>query len=110
MQTFAIRMQIIGGKKMEEKAETSLLKFEEIKKCVRDLEDFTQVRMKNKVNELNEIVDHIQNNWRGSNSEKYKVKINEINEEIDKFRRECLSKIVENIDAQTSQYQNNENS
>ena len=89
--------------------EETFIQFEEVKKAVADLENFTQTKMKAKVNELNEIVEHIQSNWRGANSEKYKKQITEINEAIDEFRTNCLAKIVENIDSQTGQYRNIEN-
>ena len=66
-------------------------------------------KMISKVRELNSIVDHIESNWRGANSEKYRKGINEINDAIEEFRINCLEHIVTDIEGQVGTYEVNEN-
>lgn len=72
------------------------------------LEELVCGDLTKKVNELNDIVDNISKNWQGSNAERSKQEISNIVDAIDAFKRNCLSKNVENISAQISEYQKNE--
>ena len=87
---------------------TNIQSFDAIKHSINDLDNFAQTNMKNKVRELNDIIDLISRNWQGANSEKYKKNVEEINQAIDEFRRTCLSKIIYDIDEQIKNYHNYE--
>lgn len=88
---------------------TNIESFDALKTYINDLSDFAQTSMKQKVNELNGIVDKISENWGGSNSEKYKRNIEEINQAIDDFRQNCLARISDNISRQVESYKEYEN-
>lgn len=89
--------------------ETKIVSFEGLRDQIRQLDDFAQNSIKQKVNELNGIVDEISRNWHGANAEKYKKNVEEINTSIDNFRKDCLTKIVEDLDRQVEAYSNYEN-
>ncbi len=61
-----------------------------------------------KVVELNGIIDNIENNWRGVNSEKYRKKISDIIEAISNFKKTCLEPNLVNINAQVEAYKKSE--
>lgn len=77
-------------------------------KTLRDLEILTCDELVKKVNKLSEIVDHIEQNWQGSNAERSKEQINKIIEAISDFKKNCLDKNLQDINAQIDQYQKHE--
>ena len=77
-------------------------------KTIRDLELLVGDELTRKVNELNEIVDHIAQNWQGSNADRSKKEINDITEAISNFKRTCLDKNLHDISAQIDTYQQHE--
>ena len=74
-------------------------------KVIRDLELLVNDELLKKVNNLNEIVDHIEQNWQGSNAQRSKEEINNIINSIGDFKRNVLDKNLQNITAQVEQYQ-----
>lgn len=87
---------------------TNIESFDTIKSYISDLDNYIQGSMKQKINELNSIVDNISKNWSGSNSEKYKRNIEEINNAIEDFRTNCLTRIIDDINNQIENYKNYE--
>jgi uncharacterized protein YukE len=88
----------------------TFIRFEEVKKAILELDNIVNNKMRKKVIELNDIVDHIQENWRGANAERYKKEVEDIINAIDEFRNNYLLKEISNIEAQSSQYSKYEQS
>ena len=75
---------------------------------LRDLEYLACDELVRKVNGLKDIVTNIENNWHGSNAERYRAQIEEIIEAIDNFKKNCLEKNLSDIAEQVEKYKNNE--
>ena len=108
MQLFKKAMLIIGDNSMEND-QNVYVDYESIKtNIIRDLEILTTDELTKQVNKLNEIVDHIEQNWHGSNAERSKQEINNIIDTIANFKKTCLDRNLQDITAQIDEYQKNE--
>ena len=75
---------------------------------LRDLESLCCDELIEKVKNLSGIVDSIEQNWRGSKSEKYRKEISDIIDAINDFKTKCLEPNISDITAQVETYERNE--